>query len=70
MAIPGDIVRHENVDRVVVDVTDDGIAVLRASDDLELLNPIVAPADSLEVIGHLDFLDGWVELAPGEWEQT
>lgn len=69
MTKPGDIVRHEDQDWVVVDVTEDGFAVLRSSDDLELLAPTVVPADAPEVIGHLDGLDGWVEDEPGQWRK-
>jgi len=69
----GDIVEHDGEERIVVDVIEgeDGRwAVLRGPDDLELLEPVAVPADSLRITGHLDFLDGWVEFAPGEWEQT
>jgi hypothetical protein len=68
--VPGDVVRHEGSDRVVVDVTDDGLAVLRRPGDLELLEPTVAEVSSLEVVGHVGFVDGWVELEHGVWELT
>jgi len=70
MAIAGDKVLHEEQELIVVDVTDDGFAVLRRPDDMELLQPVVAEAASLRVIGHEQFIEGWVELAPGEWEQS
>jgi hypothetical protein len=70
MAIPGDLVLHDSQDLVVVDVTDDGIAVLRRQDDHDLMDPVVAEAASLNVTGHLSALDGWVEDAPGEWRQA
>lgn len=70
MTQPGDIVRHNNNERVVVDVTDDGLAVLRRHDDLELNEPTVAPVAALEVTGHARFIEGWVELSPGVWEQA
>ncbi|MGH9252646.1 MAG: hypothetical protein ACRD0W_24490 [Acidimicrobiales bacterium] len=72
MPVPGDIVRHVNHVYVVVDVTGDEppMAVLRADDDLDLLRPLAAAADGLQVVGHLERLDGWVEDPPGIWSQT
>lgn len=67
--IPGDIVRRDDDERVVVDVTDDGLAVLRHRDDLDLQDPTVAEASTLEVVGHLDSLEGWTEHSPGVWEK-
>lgn len=67
--VAGDIVHHDNTERVVVDVTDDGIAVLRRQDDPELTEPTAALAADLEVVGHLRSVDGWVELDHGVWEQ-
>lgn len=69
MAIPGDIVLHGEVRRIVVDVADD-LAVLRDELDLELEHPIVKPVAELEVVGHLESLAGWTEDAPGEWRQS
>jgi hypothetical protein len=69
-AVPGDIVRHDNEDHIVVDVTGDGFAVLRRADDVELLAPVVVEAASLEIVGHLDGLNGWIEDSPGEWRQS
>ena len=68
MAIPGDVVRFNDADKVVVDVTEDGIAVLRDPGDLELTNPEAAQVDTLEVVGHLEALPGWTEVSPGEWQ--
>lgn len=70
MAIAGDRVLHEAQELIVVDITGDGFAVLRRPDDMELLEPVAAEAASLQVIGHVQFIEGWVELAPGEWEQS
>lgn len=70
MAVPGDIVRTGDSERVVVDVTDDGLAVLRRHADLDLEEPTVAPVEGLEVVGHVKFVEGWVELNLGVWEQT
>lgn len=63
MAAPGDIVDwHDLEKRVVVDVTDDGIAVLRFADDdprREVdgdggdIQLEAAPADSLNVVGRI-----------------
>jgi hypothetical protein len=69
MALPGDKVLHDSQEMAVVDVTDDGYAVLRRLDDLELIDPVVAQ-EPLQVVGHLESVDGWVETAPGEWEQA
>jgi hypothetical protein len=75
MAIPGDIVRVSDRALIVVDVTaddelGDAIAVLRSDEDLDLLEPVAAIAADLEVIGHLEHLDGWVEDNPGIWSQV
>lgn len=70
MAVPGDVVPYDNSERVVVDVTDDGLAVLRRHADVDLNEPTVAPVEGLEVVGHVKFVEGWVELNPGVWEQT
>jgi hypothetical protein len=69
-AVPGDIVRHNTNERVVVDVTDDGFAVLRRQDDPHLNEPTVALVGELEVVGHVRLVDGWVELGHGIWEQV
>jgi hypothetical protein len=69
-AVSGDIVRDGEDERVVVDVTEDGWAVLRAKDDLELEEPAAKLVDELEVVGHLDGLDGWTETEHGVWEKT
>lgn len=71
-AVPGDLVRHEGVEKVVVDVTDEAEpwAVLRNRDDLDGLNPTAAPVAGLEVVGHLGAVPGWVEDAPGVWRQA
>jgi hypothetical protein len=69
---PGDIVRYQDKDWVVVDVTGDGppMAVLRAPDDVDLLDPVAVSTDRLEVVGHLEQLNGWVEDSPGIWSQV
>jgi len=53
-AVPGDIVRHDGEEKVVVDVDGDGMAVLRDRDDLTGETLTGAPADVLDVIGHLE----------------
>ena len=68
--IPGDIVRHGEVERIVVDITGDGLAVLRDEHDLELEHPVVEPVAELEVVGHVDSVEGWTENAPGEWSKS
>ena len=70
MAVPGDVVAHNGGERVVVDITDDGVAVLRRHDDLELKDPEPASAESLRVIGHLDSVPGWEETRHGEWSKV
>lgn len=71
--LSGDIVQHNNTAHVVVDVVDEcgfTMAVLRMPDDFALMHPVAVLADDLEVIGHLEFLSGWVEDAPGIWRQV
>ncbi|MGH6690834.1 MAG: hypothetical protein ACREF4_09175 [Gammaproteobacteria bacterium] len=70
VVIPGDLVHYQGRKLVVVDVTGDGYAGLRDPADVELLNPLAAPVGDVEVVGHLDHLDGWVEESPGVWRQT
>lgn len=70
LPIAGDIVHLGDGERVVVDVTDDGFAVLRTREDIELADPVVAPATDLEIIGHLDRLEGWTEETPGDWSKA
>lgn len=55
MTIPGDIVRHEGEEKVVVDVAGEDVrmAILRNRDDLTGEKLVAAPADDLEVVGHL-----------------
>jgi hypothetical protein len=67
--LSGDIVRYGDRDLVVVDVTGDipPVAVLRTDEDVDLRDPVSAPADQLTVVGHLEHLDGWVEDDPGIW---
>jgi hypothetical protein len=67
--LAGDIVRYDDREWVVVDVTSDEqpVAVLRTDEDVDLLDPRAAPADWLRVVGHLEHLDGWVEDDPGIW---
>ena len=68
MVIPGDVVRHNDADKIVVDVTEDGFAVLRDPGDLELRRPDVVEAAGLQIVGHLEGLPGWTEVSPGEWQ--
>lgn len=60
---PGSIVEHDGERRVVVDISEDGYAVLRYPDDDDRrqvddeggdIHLTAAPADSLTVIGHID----------------
>jgi len=71
-AVPGDLVRHDGAEKVVVDVAHDGepMAVLRDPGDLEALHVIAAPVAGLEVVGHLSAVPGWVEHELGVWRQA
>lgn len=70
-AMPGDIIRHVGEEKVVVDVTDEAESwvVLRDRDDPDG-DLTAAPADALEVVGHVESVPGWVEDEPGVWRQS
>ncbi|MGH6691349.1 MAG: hypothetical protein ACREF4_11815 [Gammaproteobacteria bacterium] len=70
--ISGDIVRYGANDWIVVDLVDEQppMVVLRTDDDPDLLRPLAVMAAAVEVRGHLEHLDGWVEDSPGIWSQT
>ena len=46
------------------------LAGLRAPDDESSEHPVAVPFEDLEVRGHLDSLEGWVEDSPRIWSQT
>jgi hypothetical protein len=55
MPVPGDVVRYDGEEKVVVDIADDDdpTAILRDRDDLTGESLIAAPADGLHVIGYI-----------------
>lgn len=75
MVVPGDIVHHDGLERVVVDVVTDELgttAVLRAADDIEGDDLAAAPVEQLTIVGHVDSVRGWVEDQPGSgvWRRS
>jgi hypothetical protein len=69
MIIAGDIVRYDAREWIVVDAVDEvpPLLVLRTDDDPDLLEPVAVMAAAVEVTGHLQHVDGWVEDSPGIW---
>lgn len=66
---PGDLVDVDGRRRVVVDVSDDGWAILRPPDDLEGHDLAAVEAKTLTAVGHVDSVPGWVEDSPGRWRR-
>lgn len=73
--VPGDLVRYEGAEKVVVDVSqtpdpEPDVAVLRDPDDLAAERPVGAYVTDLEVVRHLTDIPGWVETEHGRWEPS
>lgn len=70
-AVAGDITTYEGRSLVVVDVSDEqGVAVCREPEDMELEKPIVLPLEGLEVWGHNEDVPGWKQTEHGVWEKA
>jgi hypothetical protein len=70
--VPGDLVRHQGREMVVVDVSqtpdpEPDVAVLRDPADLTDPHVVGAYVDQLEVVRHLTDIPGWVETEHGQW---
>jgi hypothetical protein len=69
--VSGSIVKRPGVDGtwVVVDITGDGLAVLRRPEDIESGELVAVLVIELELVGHLEHLDGWIEESHGVWRK-
>jgi hypothetical protein len=73
--VPGDLVRYDGQERVVVDVspfpddpTLDRVVLRPANDQAGELT--AAHPDACELIRHLDEIEGWVQVERGVWRKT
>jgi hypothetical protein len=69
--VSGSLVKRPGTNEtwVVVDITGDGLAVLRTQQDVDLHEPVAVPVIELELVGHLEHLDGWIEESHGVWRK-